>query len=810
MRILTLGILVVTVCLVSLAAQNPPTAQPAARPQPPAVSAETAPLALAEATKIVGQYCVTCHNDRGKAGGLSLANFDASKAATQADVAEKMIRKLRVGMMPPPGAKRPEPSALLGLAIALEHHIDKAAARNPNPGWRPFQRLNRAEYARSVHDLLGLDLDVSTFLPPDTVSGGFDNVADVQAPSATQMQGYVRAASRIATLAIGDRSAKPTEATYRVPRTASQMQRVEGAPMGTRGGVSVVHVFPADGEYSFRTMLHSSGDGTLFGSTARGEQLEVSINGVRVALMDINPQMSEADANGMNVTTPRVHVKAGPQRVTAAFIQRFKGPVDDLMSPIEHTLADSHIGLGVTALPHLRDLSISGPHVVTGIADNVVRRRIFTCRPTTEAEELPCAREIVDQLATRAYRGPVNPTDFAGLMNFYQQGRQQGGFEAGVKFTLQAILASPRFIFRFEDGTAAGAESQTRRIGQLELASRLSYFLWSTLPDQELVQLAQAGKLRSQLSQQVKRMIADPRAEAMASRFAAQWLRLNDVEKIRPDALLYPYYDFTLGEDMMEETRQLFAHIVREDRSVLELITADYTYVNERLARHYGIPGVSGETFRRVSLAGPATVRRGVLGHGSVLTLTSHADRTSPVLRGKWVMEVLLGSPPPPPPPNVPDLADVSVAQEGRMLSVRQRMEQHRASPACTSCHRVIDPLGLALESFDVTGRVRTKDGDQSVDAAGELFDGTHIDGPSGLREVLLQRKETVLRTFTEFLMTYALGRRVEAFDMPTVRSIVRDAALHDDQMSSFIMGVISSPAFQQRAIEQVETSSPR
>ncbi len=546
----------------------------------------------------------------------------------------------------------------------------------------------------------------------------------------------------------------------------------------------------------------------MFGSTASGEQLEVSINGVRVALVDINPRMSEGDPNGMNVYTPRVHVKAGPQRVTAAFIQRFKGPVDDLMSPIEHTLADSHIGLGVTALPHLRDLNITGPHVVTGVSDTVSRRRIFTCRPTSDTDERPCAERIVRKLAEQAYRGPVRASDFDGLMRFYQRGRTQGQFEAGIRFALQAILASPRFIFRFEDGAVVERTTHARRIGELELASRLSYFLWSTLPDRELLTLAQQGKLRAQLQQQVRRMVADPRAEALASRFASQWLRLNDIERIRPDALLYPYYDYTLGEAMAEETRLLFADLVRSDRSVLELLTADYTFINERLAKHYGIPNVSGDAFRRVSLDGPAAVRRGILGHGSVLTLTSVADRTSPVLRGKWVMEVLLGSPPPPPPPNVPDLEQVAAAHDGRVLSVRQRMEQHRASPACNSCHRVIDPLGLALENFDVTGRYRTKDGDQTVDAAGQLFDGSPVDGPAGLRDVLLKRKETVLRTFTEFLMTYALGRRVEAFDMPTIRAIVRDAEKQDDKMSAFLLGVVTSPAFQQRAIEETETAS--
>jgi hypothetical protein len=809
MRILSLAFLVLvsTASWVSIAAQTVPPGRPAA-PVTRVNRSAAASVSLQQSTALVKQYCATCHNEQAKAAGLVLTGFDATKADAQPEIAEKMIRKLRVGMMPPPGARRPDPATLTGLATALETRLDAAAVANPNPGWRPFQRLNRAEYARSIRDLLGLDIDVATFLPPDTVSGGFDNVADVQSPSATLLEGYVRAAGRIATLAIGDRTATPTEATYRVPRTASQMQRVEGAPLGTRGGVSVVHVFPADGDYSFRVMLHSSGDGTLFGSTASGEQLEVSIDGVRVALVDINPRMSEADPNGMNLQTPRVQVKAGPQRVTAAFIQRFKGPVDDLMSPIEHTLADSHIGLGVRALPHLRDLSINGPYAVTGISDNVSRRKIFMCRPTSDADELACAGQIVRTLAEQAYRGTLSSSDFDGLMGFYRDGRDGGDFEAGVQFALRAILASPRFIFRFEHGAAPDRATRARRIGEIELASRLSYFLWSSLPDAELLQLAETGQLRSKLPQQVERMLADPRAEAMASRFATQWLRLNDIEKIRPDALLYPYYDYTLGEAMVEETRRFFAYLVSDDRSLLELVTADYTFVNERLARHYGIPGVSGELFRRVTLDGPAAVRRGILGHGSVLTLTSVADRTSPVQRGKWVMEVLLGSPPPPPPANVPDLAETGDAHDGRLLSVRERMEQHRASPACSSCHRVIDPLGLALEHFDVTGRYRVKDSNQPVDAAGQLFDGTAIDGPGGLRAVLLDRKETMLRTFTEFLMTYALGRRVESFDMPTIRAIVRDAEKHGYRMSSFIMGVITSPAFQQRGGEEAETAS--
>jgi hypothetical protein len=395
-------------------------------------------------------------------------------------------------------------------------------------------------------------------------------------------------------------------------------------------------------------------------------------------------------------------------------------------------------------------------------------------------------------------------------MGFYERGRQEGDFESGVRMALQAILASPRFLFRFEEQRDAAEGSNGFRIGELELASRLSYFLWSTLPDDTLITLASKGQLRSQLTQQVRRMLADARAEALSTRFATLWLRLNDLEKIRPDALLYPYFDYTLGEAMAEETRRFFDHLVREDKSLLELLTADYTFVNEQLARHYGIPGVAGSAFRRVPLTGAAAARRGILGHGSILTLTSVADRTSPVLRGKWIMEVLLGSPPPPPPPNVPELEEVEAAHDGRLLSVRERMAQHRANPACNSCHRVIDPLGLALENFDVTGRARIKDNGQPIDASGELYDGTKIDGPAGLHSALLKRKDTVVVSFTESLMTYAIGRRIEPFDMPAVRAIVRDAATQDYKMSAFILGIISSPAFQMRAVERVETATQR
>jgi hypothetical protein len=773
-----------------------------AQGQPPAMAVSHKPpaaLSLDATTGVVRQYCVGCHSDRAKAGGLSLASFDATAVLADTTVAEKVIRKLRAGMMPPPGARRPEEATLRGAVAALEGHIDAAAAAKPNPGPRPFQRLNRPEYTRAIRDLLGLELDISPYLPPDTVSGGFDNVADVQASSATLMEGYLRAATRISLLAVGDRHASASEATYRIPRTASQMRRVDGAPIGTRGGVSVVHIFPADGEYSFRMMLHSS-SGRLYGSPARGEKIEISINGERVAVVDVNPNLSESDPNGMNVYAPRVHVKAGPQRVTAAFLQRFNAPVDDLIAPVEHTLADGQIGLavGVTTLPHMIDFNIVGPHVVTGVSETVSRQRIFICRPASVSEETPCAAKIVRALAEKAYRGRVDQTSLDGLMRFYHQARQTGDFEAGVRMALQALLASPGFLFKFETAPALADGKDAYRIGEIELASRLSFFLWGTLPDDELSSLAKRGRLRAQLGPQIARMLADPRAEALASRFAAQWLRLQELDKIHPDPQLYPYYDHTLGEAMAEETRLFFEHLVREDRSVLELLTADYTFVNERLAAHYGISNVSGNAFRRVALP---PERRGILGHGSVLTLTSIADRTSPVLRGKWVMEVLLGSPPPPPPPNVPELEPARAQGRRRLLSVRERMEEHRANPACTSCHRVIDPLGLALENFDVTGRYRIKDSGQPVDPSGELYDGSPIDGPTGLRNALLKRTDIVLQSFTENLLTYSLGRRVEAADMPTVRGIVRQAERDGYRMSTFISGVVASPAFQMRAL---------
>ena len=759
---------------------------------------------------LIRQYCTACHSDKMKTGGLTLANYDAAHPEAVPGVSEKMIRKLRAGMMPPPGVKRPDDATITALAAAIETRIDRAAAAHPNPGRRPFQRLNRAEYSRAVRDLLAIHVDVNAFLPPDTISHGFDNISDEQSFSPTLMEGYLRAASQISRLAVGDRNTSAGSTIYHIARTASQMRRVEGAPIGTRGGTSVVHIFPADGEYIFKMLLHSGPTGDIFGGATRGEQLEVSINGARVALLPINHLMRESDPGGLTIQTPRIHVKAGPQRVSAAFIQMADGPVDDVIRPIEHTLADTNVGetFGITALPHLREFAITGPHVVTGVSDTPSRRTLFTCRPTAANEEAACATSIIKRLAKQAYRGTVGAEDLADLMKLYEQGRKGGDFESGIRLALQGMLANPRFLFRLEQAPAYANAGQTYRIADIDLASRLSFFLWGTVPDAELVKAAMQGTLKQPavLDAQVRRMLADARSEALATRFASQWLRLQDVDKTRPDPLLYPHWDHTLTESLIRETELFFDSLVREDRSVLDLLTADYTFVNERLARHYGIPDVMGNAFRRVQI--PDQHRRGVLGQGSILLLTSVADRTSPVMRGKWVMEVLLGTPPPPPPPNVPALEDTKAAIAGRVLSVRERMEEHRANPACNSCHRVIDPLGLALENYDVTGAWRIKDNGVYVDPKGELYDGTKMDGPAGLRAALLKHKDAILLSFTESLMTYALGRQVEHFDMPTVRAIVRDAERNNYRISSFITGVIKSAAFQMSSGEKTLTTA--
>jgi hypothetical protein len=696
----------------------------------------------------------------------------------------------------------------------LETKLDDLAERDPNPGRRSFQRLNRSEYEAAIRDLLRLDIDSSSYLPPDTMSANFDNIADAQLLSATLMEGYLRAASEISRLAVGDPAATPRETTYKVTRWVSQLEQVEGAPYGTRGGVSVVHNFPADGNYRFRVSFHHETTGALHGSgpatlhtTERPEQIEISVNGERVAIFEIDRWMHVSDPDGVDIRSEPIFVPAGAHRVSAAFIRQFEGPVQDLISPHDWSIASTSIAdaYGLTSLPHLRDLAITGPYDATGVSETASRRHIFRCRPDSEDETAECADSILSDLASQAYRRPLTEKEIDALRELYRVGTEHGGFESGVRMGLEGVLASPHFVFRFEErpeSAAAGDAGDAYPVDDFDLASRLSFFLWGAVPDEELTGLAREGKFSDVdvLVSQVRQMLADERSAALATRFAAQWLRLQDLEPMHPDVRWYPNYHEQLKESMRKETLLFFENLIREDRSILELLTADYTFLDERLADHYGIPGVLGSEFRKVTY--PDERRRGVLGHGSILTLTSQAARTSPVLRGKWIMEVLLGTPPPPPPPNVPELEDAGEAEGGRLLSVREQLEMHRANPACQSCHSMIDPIGLALENFDATGAWRIRDKDVLVDASGELYDGTPLNRPEDLRQALLRRSASLIRTFTENLMAYALGRRVEYYDMPTIRKIERDAALNDNRFSTFVEGVVKSDAFRMKAVE--------
>jgi cytochrome c553 len=793
-----LTVLVSGVFCTALTLRAGPAAAPATDPKAVPVLGRAASASPYQAQNdTIKRFCGNCHNADLKKGELVLDGFDVARAAEHPETAEKMVRKLRAGMMPPRTSRQPDAATRLALVTALETTLD-AAGKTPNPGRRSFQRLNRAEYAAAVRALFGLEVDINSFLPADTISAGFDNIADVQMPSATVVQGYLRAASHISRLAVGDPSSDTTSATYPVPRTQSQKGRVEGAPFGTRGGTVVTHNFPADGKYKFQMLLHGEPAGLLFGRTVREIQMEVAIDGARAALVKVDRWITEGDPEGLMVSTPPIAVKAGAHRVAATFIQEFEGVEDDLIKPIDHTLADTQIGVGygVTTLPHLRSVAIVGPHDVTGVSDNATRAKIFSCRPARPAEEAPCAERILTRLATEAYRRPVAPADVTELVRFYKQGAAHGGFESGIRDGLQAMLASLHFIFRVEEIPTGAAPGSVYRINDVDLASRLSFFLWGTIPDRELVDLAAKSQLSRPevFDRQVRRMLADARAESLGTRFAAQWLRLQDLGKVEPDALSFPYFDELLAEAMAHETTTFFSQLVREDRPLLEILTADYTFVNERLARHYGMAGVTGPSFRKVSY--PDENRRGLLGHGSILTLTSHGNRTSPVLRGKWVMEVLLGSPPPPPPVDVPDLDETADAKDGKFLSVAEQLAKHRASPLCSSCHNVIDPIGLAMDNFDVTGAWRIKDRGVPVNAAGELYDGTPLNGVADLRTALVKRGDVITTHFTEMLMAYALGRRVEYYDMPTIRAIVKQAEAQQFRLSALILGVVQSPAF--------------
>jgi len=728
----------------------------------------------------IDRYCVTCHNPRVKAGGLALDTLPLANAARDAQTWEKVVRKLRTGMMPPSGAPRPDRATLDGLAATVESSLDRAAAAAPNPGAPALHRLNRTEYGNAVRDLLDLPVDSTALLPGDDSSEGFDNMASVLSVSPALMQSYVTAAAKISRLAVGDPTISADITTYFAPRGMSQAGHREGLPLGTRGGVIVQHVFPLDAEYEFRIGRQGGG---LFGLAPVGvdDSVEVTLNGERIRVLDRN-------ARG----PLRLKIPAGPQTIGVAVVRKSNARgVDDLFS--EHAAS-----AGVT------NLVINGPLNPTGPGDTPSRRRIFICTPTA-AEEERCARTILSKLATRALRRPVGERDqtIATLMEFFESGKKLRGFEAGIQYALARLLVDPQFIYRFERAPATQRAGTVYRISDLELASRLSFFLWSSIPDEELVRVAASGRLDDPavLEQQTRRMLADDRSRALVNSLAGQWLMLRQLDDIAP---VTKEFDGNLRYAFRRETELLFETIVREDRSILDLIDADYTFVDERLARHYGIPNVRGSRFRRVALdaVNPDGARRGLLGHGSLLTVTSAGNRTSPVKRGKWILENLLGAPVPQPPPGVETNLAPSTTPGAAPTSVRQRLEQHRASPSCASCHAVMDPVGFSLEHFDLIGEYRDSDGGVPVNASGRLSDGTALDGPASLRKALLDRRDAVASTATEKLLTYALGRRVEYFDMPAVRTIVRDAARRDYRFSSLITGIVKSVPFQMKRSE--------
>ncbi len=765
-----------------------------------------APVAAADVdpNAVVSRTCVRCHSDSRLRGNLSLEGFDIGRASENAETIERMIRKVRAGMMPPPGTRAPAGDTLADFAATLEQIMDDNAERNPNPGRRTFQRLNRPEYERAIRDLLNLEVRAEDWLPLDQMSANFDNIADVQSLSPTLLESYLNAAADISRMAVGDRNAPSINVTYRNSQYQSQhpWDHVEGAPYGTRGGMVSNHVFPADGMYQFGMTFAS-------GRNERFEDIDISVDGDRVALMAYTRSGEGADGRGGGgLWSEPVFIRAGQRSVSAAFIKRMDGPYEDLIRPHDWSMAGGGSGgSGVTTLPHLQELIVAGPDDITGVSDTSSRNQLFVCRPTAPSEEEACARSIVRNLSSRAYRRSVSDDEIQGLMSFYQNGHEKGGFERGVRDALEAVLASPFFVLRLEREPDNVDPGETYRLEGPELASRLSFFLWGTPPDTELLRVAESGDLNDprQLEQQTRRMLADSRAEALGNRFAFQWLRLQDIYKVRPDPNFFPNFDETLADAMTKETSLFFNHLVQQDLDALELFEADYTFVNERLATHYGMQGVAGDHFRRVQYTDEA--RAGLLGHGSVLVLTSLANRTSPVLRGKWVMEVLMGTPPPPPPPGIPDLDDTEGTVEGKRLTTRERMEMHRQNPTCNACHRFMDPIGLALDNFDVTGQWRIRENGMGLDTRGEFYDGSPITSPKEVADAILRRPVPLMRNLTENMMAYAIARRVEYFDMPTIRQIVAES--EEDgayRMQSLIVGVVTSDAFRMKRAADMAT----
>lgn len=776
-------------------------------------AAAQAPAAMeVDGQALLRQYCAACHNDRTRTGGLSLDGADPDRPELDPGTFEQVILKLRTGVMPPEGRPRPEAPVIAAFIDQLEARLDRAAAAAPNPGRPILHRLNRTEYANAVRDLFGLEIDTTSLLPADDMSQGYDNMSDVLTVSPTLLESYLTAAGRIARMALGDPEATPSVDTYVVPQAFSQMRHVPGTPFGTRGGMAVTHNFPADGDYVFRLSFYFASIGAFFGDNipAEGEQIEIAVNGERVALLDLDRKMRTTDV----LRTEPIPIRAGPQRISASFIQRAAGPVQDFVMPFDQALADLSTGHfpGLTGLPHLRNLGIDGPYDVTGVSETPIRLQLLACRPEPDATpgaEAACADELLSRVARRAFRRPLTDSDRERLLGFYDEARGDAGHEAGIRMGLQAILADPEFLFRFERTPPGVAPGENHPLSDLELAARLSFFLWSSLPDEELIDVAAVGRLsdRDVLQAQVRRMLADPRAESLSTNFASHWLRLQNLQDVHPDVFLYPNWDLKLNASMRRETEMLFDSIVRADRSVTDLISADYTFVDQRLAEHYGVPNVIGNRFRRIPVADDA--RRGVLGHASILSLTSLANRTSPVIRGAWILDVLLGAPPPRPPADVPPLDENEHGEEP--ATMRERLATHRASPACSSCHRIMDPVGFALENFGPTGAWRTRDGGEPIDAADVLFDGTEVAGPADVRRFIERHEESFVTNFTRNLLMFALGRVLEPTDMPAVREVVRRAAADEHRFSSFVTGIVASPPFtMRRADSRPERRTPR
>ncbi|MBV9401252.1 MAG: DUF1592 domain-containing protein [Bryobacterales bacterium] len=763
--------------------------------------AQTATPAPSPHRALLDKYCVTCHNEKARTAGLMLDKMDIDRVPDGAETWEKVIRKLRGGMMPPQGMPRPDEATKYEFIDYLESSIDRAAAAHPNPGRAPLHRLNRTEYGNAIRDLLGVDLDVTALLPADDESNGFDNIADVLKVSPSLLEQYLAASGKIAALAVGDPSITPVSQLYQVPPDLAQEDHIEGLPLGTRGGILIHHNFPLDGEYDFSVSLLQNIVGYVTG-LEYPHQLEISIDGERVFIAPVGGEednkMSDANLGVAKDTLDarlksRIRVKAGPHDVAVAFLRRNSSESDEPLQPFTRDLDLQNMN-GIPLIDHVQ---ITGPFNATGSGDTPSRRAVFVCHPAKASDELPCARRIVSTLARRAYRRPVNDSDAELLLSFYQQGRNHGNFERGIEEALRLILASPKFIFRAEPHPAGIAAGSVYRASDLELASRLSFFLWSTIPDDELLNAAAQGKLHepAQIEQQVRRMLKDPKSEALVKNFAGQWLFLRNLQSVSPNEDLFPNFDDNLRQAMRRETELFFESIIREDRNVLDLLNADYTFVNDRLAKHYGIPNVYGSQFRKVTI--PGENRRGLLGQASVLTVTSEANRTSPVKRGKWILENILGTPPPAPPPNVPPLKENS--ENAKALPVRALMEQHRENPTCASCHKILDPLGFSLENFDAVGQWRAKDADAPIDASGQLADGTVVDGPVALRKAIMKHPEQFVRTVSEKMLTYGLGRGLEYYDMPAVRMIEQSAAEDDYRFSALVMAIVKSTPFQMK-----------